>query len=86
MDPAEDERVWDTLPPSRLGWPELWHLAARHASLEPSSACFVLAPPLKSPQACAERQHMLEVRTIGLTQNNLPADPVCATYQRGPAY
>jgi AAA domain-containing protein/bifunctional DNA primase/polymerase-like protein len=30
VDPAEDERVWDTLPPSRLGWNELWHVAARH--------------------------------------------------------
>ena len=24
----EDERVWDTLPPSKIGWTELWHLAA----------------------------------------------------------
>jgi hypothetical protein len=30
VDHAEDERVWDTLPPSRLGWEELWRVAARH--------------------------------------------------------
>jgi len=30
VDPAEDERVWETLPPSRLGWNELWCLAAQH--------------------------------------------------------
>ena len=30
VDVAEDERVWDSLPPSRVGWPELWRLAAKH--------------------------------------------------------
>jgi biotin operon repressor len=30
VDPVEDERVWDTLPPSRLGWDELWHVASSH--------------------------------------------------------
>lgn len=30
VDPAEDERVWDTLPSSRLGWGELWRVAAKH--------------------------------------------------------
>jgi hypothetical protein len=48
-------------------------------------ARLILAPPLEPSQARAERQHMLEIRTIGLTQNDLPADPVSATYQRGPA-
>jgi len=54
-------------------------------SRQAGGARFVLAPPLEPSQARAERQHMLEVRTIGLTQNNLPADPVSATYQRRPA-
>jgi len=30
VDIGEDERVWDTLPPSRLGWHELWRVAAKH--------------------------------------------------------
>jgi RecA-family ATPase len=30
VNPDEDERVWDTLPPSQVGWYELWHVAAGH--------------------------------------------------------
>jgi hypothetical protein len=52
---------------------------------QPGGARLVLAPPLEPSQARAERQDMLEVRAIGLTQDNLPGDPVCATYQRRPA-
>jgi hypothetical protein len=53
---------------------------------QPGGTRLVLAPPLEPSQARAERQHMLEVRTIGLIQNDLPQlSRLGATYQRGPA-
>jgi hypothetical protein len=42
-------------------------------SRQAGGARLVLAPPLEPSQARAKRQHMLEVRTIGLTQNDLPS-------------
>jgi hypothetical protein len=40
---------------------------------QPGGAGLVLAPPLEPAQAGTERQYVLEIRTIGLTQDNLPS-------------
>lgn len=81
---AEDERVWDTLPPSQLGFTDLWVLASRHGvdtsgeQKEAAQGDFDILGPTPAPEPEQPKQQLWFTGRQLLSQPELLAEPTPA--------